>query len=159
MKRQTESIEERLDRLQARLRLLLAFVLMGLAALLIGAVANPTTVTARSIQIVSDTGAVLAELGVRDGKAGLYLDDESGQARVSLFHASDASGLYIMDTSGNTRIGVAQFAHGGGGVALHGADSRGAAVLYLKDEGSLRFYDTAGRVTNEVLAQGRAPSD
>ncbi len=31
-----------------------------------------------------------------------------------------------------TRVGVAQFAHGGGGVALYGPDSKVAAVLYLK---------------------------
>ncbi len=46
---------------------------------------------------------------------------------------------------------MAQFAHGGG-VALRGPDSKGAAVLYFKDQGSLRSFDSEGQVTNQVLA-------
>ena len=45
------------------------------------------------------------------------------------------------------------FAHGGGVVALHGQDSKGAAVLYLKDEGSLRFFESEGGITNQVTAR------
>jgi hypothetical protein len=70
-------------------------------------------------------------LGQKDGRTGLFLLDENATPRVSVFHADDADGLYIDDAGGVTRIGVAQFEHGGGGVALHGPDSRGAAVLYF----------------------------
>ena len=45
------------------------------------------------------------------------------------------------------RVGVAQFSHGGGGFALHGPGTRGAAVLYLRGDGSLTQYDTTGVVT------------
>jgi len=54
--------------------------------------------------------------------------------------------LYVRDASDQVRIGVAQFAHGGGGVALHGAAAKGAAVLYFKEQGSLTFYDSEGNV-------------
>lgn len=48
---------------------------------------------------------------------------------------------------GDTRLGAAQFAHGGGGYALHGPGGRGAAVLYLSGDGSLTIYDAEGGVT------------
>lgn len=91
--------------------------------------------------------------GLPHGSPGLYLKDSNGVKRAALFHADDATGPYIMDADGVTRIGIAQFAHGGGGVALHGPESKGAAVLYLKDEGSLRFFDSEGVVTHQVVAQ------
>ena len=47
---------------------------------------------------------------------------------------------------GTTRVGVAQFAHGGGGFALHGPEAKGAAVLYLQGDGSLTFYGPDGDV-------------
>jgi len=43
-------------------------------------------------------------------------------------------------------IGLSQFAHGGGGLALHGENSKGASVLYHKGSGSLSFYDMEGNV-------------
>ena len=57
--------------------------------------------------------------------------------------------------------GVARFAHGGGGVALHGAESRGAAVLFLKDgAGSLTFYDESGETRQRVPDPGAStPED
>lgn len=116
-------------------------------------------VRAQSLQLVSADGKVLAELAAADGNPGLYLKDSNGVKRAALFHADDATGLYIMDADGVTRIGIAQFAHGGGGVALHGPDSKGAAVLYLKDEGSLRFFDSEGVVTHQVVAQNPEAKD
>lgn len=106
-----------------------------------------------TIQLVSTDGKVLAEFAIADGNPGLYLKDSDGANRAALFHADDGTGLYIMDADGVTRIGIAQFAHGGGGVALHGPNSRGAAVLYFKEEGSLRFFDSEGIVTNRITAQ------
>jgi hypothetical protein len=76
--------------------------------------------------------------------------------RVALLHEADTDGLFVMDAEGTTRIGVAQFSHGGGGFALHGPESKGAAVLYLKGDGSLRFFDQEGAVTNQVLARPEA---
>lgn len=52
--------------------------------------------------------------------------------------------------TGDTRIGVAQFAHGGGGFALHGPEAKGAAVLYLKERGTLTFYGDEGGVTRQA---------
>jgi hypothetical protein len=46
-----------------------------------------------------------------------------------------------------SRVVAAQFAHGRGGFALHGPESKGAAVLYLKEEGSLTFHGSDGEVT------------
>lgn len=90
---------------------------------------------------------------ITDTNRGLYLKDRNGVNRASLFHADDGTGLYIMDEGGVTRIGIAQFAHGGGGVALHGPESKGATVLYYKNDGSLRFFDAQGVVTNQVNAR------
>jgi len=148
-----EHLERRTARLEKSITGLIA--LCG-ALLLIGitgaAAPPPDALQARSFELVGKNGAVLAELTVRDGKPGLYIKDEGGTDRVALFHDAEASGLYVMDAAGTTRIGVAQFAHGGGGVALHGPESKGAAVLYLKGAGSLRFFDAEGNTTNQVLA-------
>ena len=71
-------------------------------------------------------------------------------AAILGFDDEGAAGLFIRDADGVIRVGVAQFAPGGGGVALHGPGSRGAAVLYLKDSGSLTFYDLEGNPTLSV---------
>lgn len=76
----------------------------------------------------------------------IQLVDTSGRIRMELRHDTVETGLFIIDDAGDTRIGVAQFAHGGGGVALHGPRARGAAVLYLKGDGHLTFYDSTGAV-------------
>jgi hypothetical protein len=81
---------------------------------------------------------------------GLFVNDPGGTARIALAHDSNGSALFIRDSKGTIRVGAAQFAHGGGGFALHGPDSKGAAVLYLKENGSLTFYDDEGNPTLEV---------
>lgn len=70
--------------------------------------------------------------------------------RVALAHDAEGSALFIRDAAGVIRVGVAQFAHGGGGVALHGPNSKGAAVLYFQESGSLTFYDPEGNPTLRV---------
>ncbi|HSG07903.1 MAG TPA: hypothetical protein VLA36_06085 [Longimicrobiales bacterium] len=70
----------------------------------------------------------------------------AGVARATLGDDAEGTALYLRDGDGTTRVGVAQFAHGGGGFALHGQDAKGAAVLYLKGDGSLTFFDAAGDV-------------
>ena len=89
---------------------------------------------------------MLSEWSAAGGYPALYFRDAEGVTRLALFHEAEASGVYVSDETGTTRIGIAQFAHGGGGVALHGPESRGAAVLYYKDDGSLRFFDGNGAV-------------
>ena len=79
--------------------------------------------------------------------ARIQLVDEDGRVRIDLRHDSTETGIFVLDVAGDTRVGIAQFAHGGGGVALHGPSMRGAAVLYLKERGTLTIYDTAGVVT------------
>ena len=81
------------------------------------------------------------------------LHDSEGVVRLSLTHDASQSALYISDSDGTTRVGVAQFAHGGGGVALHGAESKGATVLYHKGSGNLSFYDSEGNTTTRVPAE------
>ena len=108
-------------------------------------------VRAERLEIMGPQGEPAAILGFDDeGAAGLFINDPGGSMRVALAHDLSGSALFIRDAEGVIRVGVAQFAHGGGGVALHGPGSRGAAVLYLKDSGSLTFYDLEGNPTLSV---------
>lgn len=77
----------------------------------------------------------------------LQVIDETGRVRIDLRHDSTETGLFVLDEAGDPRVGAAQFAHGGGGVALHGPGLKGAAVLYFKGAGALTFYDSSGVVT------------
>jgi hypothetical protein len=78
----------------------------------------------------------------------LQVVDEAGRVRIDLRHDSTETGLFVLDEAGDPRVGAAQFAHGGGGFALHGPRLKGAAVLYLKGSGTLTFFDSAGTVTS-----------
>ena len=159
MKTDLAALETRLQRLERTNRLLL---LIGACTLIIGAAVRtrqPTVIQASAVQLLDPAGQVVAELAIRDRNPGLYLTDAKGKTRLALFHSDDATGLYINDEDEVTRIGVAQFAHGGGGVALHGPESRGAAVLYFKQSGSLLFFDADGEVTSAVSAQPQPPDD
>jgi len=81
--------------------------------------------------------------------------DAEGAVRIDLRHDEEETGLFIQDGDGDTRLGAAQFAHGGGGYALHGPGGRGAAVLYLRGDGSLTMYDPEGGVTARFPEEGR----
>lgn len=152
MQRRMEQLEQRTGRLEAWNRVLLIVTGTCLVVILSGAASTRDVVQAGSFQLVSSEGDVRAELVLRDGDPGLYFKDAANVDRVAVFHDADASGVYVMDVDGVTRIGIAQFSHGGGGVALHGPESKGAAVLYFKEEGSLRFFDGDGNVTNQIRA-------
>ncbi len=146
-----EQIETRLRRAERwviALGMLLAVAVAGLAYLQFHPIGM---LRLSSLEMVDANGNTVGLLGQKDGRTGLFLMDEASVPRVSVFHADDADGLYIDDGQGVTRIGVAQFAHGGGGVALHGPDSQGAAVLYYKDKGSLRFFNKDGKVVHEIV--------
>jgi len=122
-------LEGRLRRLESLSRLLAAGFALSLL-LVLGAFFFPRApesdvVRARRLQVV----------------------DETGRVRIDLRHDSTETGLFVLDEAGNPRVGAAQFAHGGGGFALHGPGLKGAAVLYLKGAGTLSFYDSSGAVT------------
>jgi len=108
-------------------------------------------IRAERLEIMGQQGEPAAVLGFDDaGSAGLFINDPGGSVRVALAHDSDGSALFIRDSQGVIRVGVAQFSHGGGGVALHGPDSKGAAVLYFKESGSLTFFDPEGNPTDRI---------
>lgn len=144
------SLETRVAGLERANRALCALAAIAVLLALLGAAGEPRSLAVRSITLVDGDGGVRAELALRDGAPGLFIKDAHGVDRVALFHDDETSGLYISDEAGVTRIGVAQFAHGGGGVALHGPESKGAAVLYFKRAGSLRFFDADGSVLSQV---------
>lgn len=127
-----DSVEARIGRLERSQRRLAAVALVLAAALVVAwahpPAADPDVVRARQVQLV----------------------DAAGRVRIVLRHDSSETGMFIMDDLGDVRLGAAQFAHGGGGFALHGPAGRGSAVLYLKRTGSLTVYDTAGTVVVRV---------
>jgi hypothetical protein len=145
-----DTIERRIARLERRNRiyqtLLLAVAAVGLMALTM----DDGTLRARSFELMSDDGSVRASLRLDDGNPVFALNDEHGVERLKLFYEPEATGIYVLDEESTPRIGIAQFSHGGGGVALHGPQSKGAAVLYLRENGSLRFFDADGEVTTQV---------
>lgn len=98
-----------------------------------------------NLQLVDSVGTIRAELKMEERNPVFYLFDENGKERLVLTQEKEQTGLFILDDKGTVRIGTAQFAHGGGGFALHGANAEGAAVLYLKEGGSLTFYDKEGK--------------
>lgn len=150
------SLENRVRRLEWWNRTLL----LGVASLLVyGFTSRAVTAKARTekviraerLEIIGEQGEPAAILGFDDdGAAGFFINDPDGTLRVALAHDLSGSALFIRDAEGTIRVGVAQFSHGGGGVALHGPGSRGAAVLYLKESGSLTFYDLEGNPTSSV---------
>lgn len=154
------TIEDRLAELETRLHALrranrriiaaavaaAAFAALGFAS---HAVRSPEVLRAKRIQMVDDNERVRAELSIdAQGSAGLFVLDDTGLIRGTFLHDERQTALYLLDAEGTVRVGAAQFAHGGGGIALHGPDSKGAAVLLLKDNaGSLTFYDPKGDIT------------
>lgn len=125
----TSALIHRVERLERANRVLLAVMVLGGGLLLSAFVLGPPEVhdqlQTRQLQIV----------------------DTDGHVRMDLTHDSTGTRLFVHDDAGDVRVGVAQFAHGGGGFALHGPGGKGAAVLYLKGEGNLSFYDSAGALS------------
>ena len=141
-------VADRIAKLERRTRMQQALLVAGLLLWLLAAAPAREAVEVRALHLLDRDGEVRASLtSDADNQPRLEFYDAAGRARLRLFQQADADGLYVLDVEGTPRIGIAQFAHGGGGVALHGAQSKGAAVLYLKDSGSLRFFDDEGRAT------------
>ena len=147
------SLEKRMRSIERRNMVILAgFCIFGLLLLVAGTSqkGNPETVTCLQLRVVDSSGSTIAMIGEdADGSRGLFIYDDEGRLRLTTIHDAEQSAIYILDSVGTTRIGIAQFAHGGGGVALHGADSKGATVLYHKGEGSLRLFDEEGTVVHQ----------
>ncbi|MDH3440115.1 MAG: hypothetical protein OEM63_05150 [Gammaproteobacteria bacterium] len=128
MSKSQSSLEDRVRHLERMNRLMAVAIAGATVLLLLGATTEPDVIRSHAFQLV----------------------DENENLRAELTTDDEATGLYIHDETGTVRIGIAHFSHGGSGVALHGPESKGAAVLYLKDKGSLRFFDADGDVTSQV---------
>jgi len=148
----TSTFEKKIAQLQIMLWCL-ALVIAAILAWLLLAPAADGALRAEAFELVDDDGHVIAVLESDNGYPRLSFRDADGIERIQLFHDAEATGLYLADGGGTTRIGIAQFAHGGGGVALHGEDSRGALVMYLKKSGSIRFFGQDGDVLREISAR------
>jgi hypothetical protein len=150
-------LERRIRTLERRLHLLSGALLLALAVLVfLGASPPPRPeagiLRASRFELVDAEGRIRAELYLRDGAPVLSLLDESGHDRLSLNHDAGGTALLIRDDSDVVRLGAAHFAHGGGGFALHGSASKGGAVLYYDESGSLTFYDAEGNATMRLPA-------
>jgi hypothetical protein len=148
-------IHQRLQRLESSNRRLgVAVAVLSAVIALLGATPArfaPDVVSASSFRVVDASGAVVTSLESRESGPGLFIMDSEGRERVALVHDSEQTALFLKDENGHSRVGAAQFAHGGGGFALHGEDMKGAAVLYLKDtKGSLSIIDSEGIVVRRV---------
>lgn len=141
-------LESRIEALEKRTRLLVGALLVVTSLALLGAAASPEAenqvVRANRFELVDSEGRVRGELSLQDGAPVFSLLDAAGRDRLSLNHDAGGTALFIRDQEGVIRLGATHFKHGGGGFALHGPDSKGAAVLYYDESGSLSFYDTDG---------------
>ena len=144
-------LERRVRRLE-RVNLGLAVALAATGVLLLTAASTrPEAVRATRFELVDDAGRVRAELRSTAEGTGLYVMDEEGTDRASLLYNQEETAMYLRDRAGDIRVGAAQYAHGGGGLALHGEQAKGATVLYMSDHrGSLRMFDAEGRITYQV---------
>ena len=147
-------LESRILTLERRIRLLFGVLLAAGVLALLGA-ASPSdpvveNLRSRSFELLDANGRVRARLALHDGTPVLALLDEAGAERLTLNHDAGGTALLMRDNSGVVRLGAAHFAHGGGGFALHGPDSKGAAVLYYDGSGSLTFHDPDGATTLRI---------
>jgi len=151
-----EQMECRIARLEARQRAVVVVGIAGVSLVTLGALARQApddAVRTRALEVVDESGAVRAALRVENGNPELVLYDASGVPRASLLQDPDQTALFLRDAEGTIRVGAAHFAHGGGGIALHGEESRGAVALYLAEgRGTLSFYGPDGTVLHRIPA-------
>lgn len=109
--------------------------------------ADEDVVRARRFELVDAQGRVRAEIAIDDdGAAGLFVRDDAGRLRASVSYDEAQSAMYLWDANGHIRVGAALYSHGGAGVAVHGEENKGGAVMYYKDRGTLTFYGEDGTV-------------
>ena len=126
------SLEERLRRLERRSRAWSVTAVSALCLLLLTAIdrSQDEVLAAERFELVDDKGRLRAEIGIdEDGSAGFFVLDLGGRVRASVTHDDAQAAMYLRDEAGTIRVGAAQFAHGGGGFALHGDESKRGAVL------------------------------
>ena len=146
---------DRISRIEGRVNLIALVALAALVTVIAGyASPGATTLRAEKFELVSTSGEVLATLEASDENGtGLFVRDNSGRVRISISHSPDETALFIKDAHGDTRLGAAQFGHGGVGLALHGDEMKGAAVMYLSNrKGSFRVFDENGTVVKQITA-------
>jgi hypothetical protein len=143
----------KIRRLEVSITILAAVLVVLISYLYITSGQTSEVIQARGFQLVSAGGQTMGGLEFQGDFPSLYLTDNEGNQRLVATHDETGTQLFLNDEFGTTRVGVAQFSHGGGGIALHGENSKGAAVLYFKEEGSLRFFDADGNVTNQLGAR------
>lgn len=153
----SNELESRILTLEKRIRLLFG-ILLGTAVLALLGAAPPSdpvaeNIRSRGFELLDTQGRVRGRLALDDGTPVISLLDEGGADRLTLNHDAGGSALLIRDGSGVVRLGAAHFANGGGGFALHGPDSKGAAVLYYDGAGSLTFYDPDGGTTLRIPSE------
>lgn len=143
-----ESFSHQLDLLESKIRhLKMGLFLIGSCLCLLfvsGAGFLPSVQRAERYEVLDGSGQLRGIFGVYDEGVMIRLLDDSGREKVKIVENGDEVGMFLNDSLGVVRVGVAQFAHGGGGIALHGPQSKGAAVLYYKDSGTLTFYEKDG---------------
>ncbi len=144
-----KSTRARLEMLERQNRWLTIIAGATIVMLLIAAIGGPVVIRATSIKKADETDNVRTELTLKNDAVGRYIKEEHGKDRLQAIHNTEDAGLYLRNDQKTTRTGIAQFAHG---VALHRVKPEGAAVLNLKDEGRLRFFDNDGILTNEIVA-------
>ncbi len=156
----TDVVQVRIDRLSREIyfhRLALTGMVLVCSMTLLTAAGQSTTddpVTAKSFQLIDDAGGLRAELKTEDGHPALYMFDADAKQRIALWTDDNATGLYLKDASETTRVGAALFAQGGG-FALHGPESRGAAVMTFMDgKREIRFYNDEGEVSERFPETG-----
>lgn len=149
MQNLTEQLETRITSLERRNRLLFLGLMGIMGFIMLGAIAREPDETkilkAGRFELIDSNGRVRAEMALQDNQPVFAIKDENGRNRLEIKHDADETAVFIRDETGTIRVGAAQFAHGGGGFALHGPESKGAAVLYYKGRGSLSFFDEDGK--------------
>lgn len=129
---EVEILRARVERLERRMRMVVAgwvvsvavFVLLGVAVQ--QAVSQPEVLRARRMEVVDAAGRVRIALTVLpDGSAALALGDAAGQGRITFNVAPDGSaGLGFQDAAGRSRILLGVAPDGSPGLALGDAAGR-----------------------------------
>ncbi len=144
-----KQLEDRVAGVERKTQCLMLFLAGLITVVLVAAGVGPTSrdvLQATSFELVDSEGIVRAAIEMRDGFPAISLRDQRRGERVLITSTNSETAVFIKDSTGTIRLGMAQFAHGGGGFAAHGPESKGAAVLYLKGRGSLSFIDADGNV-------------